>query len=497
MDRQRRKRINSMQQSATSESNSEFELIKNVRFFSFDFIFIVQVIALWSVWKWLALRVWTSTEERWSFLALAAAIFFIFFWRKSDSIGKQSGFSQAHFSFFGLGLSIVLTFLYAASFAFSPPLPRAILAMTALTLTLSVWRLAKPFYVGLWCLLLLSLPTAASLQFFLGYPLRVVVGKATAFLLQMQGLDVWREGVLLHFGEKLVWIDAPCSGIKMLWFGLFLASFSVCFYRLSNFKSLAVLGSAFIIILLGNIFRASALFYIEAEIIKAPSFMHEAVGVFAFTFTAVGIIFAAQFWRNLPSRAWTRFFQNMLTPKATIQSAMCAEIRIFIILFFTGCFTAFFTSYWLSAEKTIKPVTQNFGVFPATFEGFEIKELPLSERESYFLEDFPGHIGRFSDGKREIIIRYVREATRKLHPADDCFRAIGYSTKPLPLKVDEEGKRWSCFAAVKADEKLRVCERIYNFEGDEWTDVSSWYWSALGKSYGEWWAVTVAERGND
>jgi exosortase/archaeosortase family protein len=341
------------------------------------------------------------------------------------------------------------------------------------------------------------LPVAASLQFFLGYPLRVKVGAATAFLLQMQGLDVWREGVCLHFGEKLIWIDAPCSGIKMLWFGFFLASFLVCFYRLSNFKAAAVLGSAFLIILLGNIFRASALFYIEAEIIKTPAFMHEAVGVFAFAFTAVGIFFAAQFWRNLPCGAQTRFNQNMIAPKAGIQRVMSTEIRIFTILFLTGCFTAFFASHWLPGEKSIKPAVQSSNVFPPTFEGFEIKKLPLSERESYFLEDFPGHIGRFSDGKREIIIRYVREATRKLHPASDCFRAIGYSTKPLPLKVDGEGKRWSCFTAVKAGEKLRVCERIYNFEGDEWTDVSSWYWAALGEPDGEWWAITVAERSND
>jgi hypothetical protein len=225
--------------------------------------------------------------------------------------------------------------------------------------------------------------------------------------------------------------------------------------------------------------------------------MHEAVGVFAFAFTAIGIVFAVQFWRNLPIRAGTRFRQHMIAPKAGIQKVMSAGIRIFIILFLAGCFTAFFASHWLPGQKSIKPVVQNSNDFPTTFEGFEIEKLPLSERESYFLEDFPGHIGRFSDGKREIIIRYVREATRKLHPASDCFKAIGYSTKPLPLKVDENGKRWSCFSAVKAGEKLRVCERIYNSEGEEWTDVSSWYWAALGESYGKWWAVTVAERSKD
>lgn len=475
---------------AADEDNFKFDSIKNSKFFSLNFIFIIQILAFWWMWRWLALRVWTSTEERWSFAALAAAIFFTFFWSKTESVAESAAEAKASLPFSGCGFaySIFFTFLYAASFAFAPSFPRAILAMTALTFTLSVRHFGKTFHVGLWSLLLLSLPAVASLEFFLGYPLRVVVGKATAFLLQMQGLDVWREGVCLHWGEKLIWIDAPCSGIKMLWFGLFLAAFLVCFYRLSNMKSLAVVASAFFIILLGNVVRASALFYIEAEIIKAPAFMHEATGVCAFIFIALGIVFAAQFWRNA-----RQLLPNLTGREPRTIRLTSSPPKIYVVLFLTACAAAFSASFWLSNEKNIKPEIQNFRSFPETFEGIKIKQLPLSERERYFLEDFPGDIGRFSDGRREIIIRYVREATRKLHPAGDCFRAIGYSTKPLPLKIGNDGERWSCFSAARADEKLRVCERIYDDAGNEWTDVSAWYWTALNKPAGGWWAVTVAE----
>ncbi len=475
---------------AANEDIYKFDSIKNSKFFSSNLICIIQILAFWAAWRWLALRVWTSTEERWSFAALAAAIFFTFFWSKTESVAESAAEAKAFLPLSGAGFaySIFFTFLYAASFAYAPPFPRAILAMTALMFTLSVRHYGKTFHVGLWSLLLLSLPSVASMEFFLGYPLRVIVGEATIFLLQMQGLDVLREGVCLHWGEKLIWIDAPCSGLKMLWFGLFLAAFLVCFYRLSNLKSLALLASAFFIILLGNVFRASALFYIEAEIIEAPAFMHEATGVFAFIFVALGIVFAAQFWKNVRQILPNRIRQKPPTFRLTSSTS-----KIYAVLFLTACAAAFSASFWLSDEKNINPGIQNFRSFPETFEGIEIKQLPLSERESYFLEDFPGSIGRFSDGRREIIIRYVREATRKLHPAGDCFRAVGYSTKPLPLKIGAGGERWSCFSAARADEKLRVCERIYDDAGNEWTDVSAWYWTALNKPAGGWWAVTVAE----
>jgi hypothetical protein len=151
---------------------------------------------------------------------------------------------------------------------------------------------------------------------------------------------------------------------------------------------------------------------------------------------------------------------------------------------------------WLSVNSRQSGETSGiaFPGWPAHFEGRELKMLPLEERERRFMEDFPGRIARFTDGEREIIIRWVTEGTRKLHPASDCFEGVGYNVHPLPLRVDGAGERWGSFKAVRGNEQLRVYERIYTDTGQSWTDVSAWYWAAGENALGGWWAVTVAEK---
>lgn len=167
------------------------------------------------------------------------------------------------------------------------------------------------------------------------------------------------------------------------------------------------------------------------------------------------------------------------------------------IIYAGACLLAFLAP-WLSAMPK-SPGGGHAGVvfpgWPTHFEGRALTQLPLSERERRFGDDFPGRIARFTDGRREVIIRFVTDATRKLHPASDCFSGIGYSVRPLPLRVDDAGARWGSFTAERGGEKFRVYERIYADAGDSWEDVSAWYWAvAGGNNPGPWWAVTVAER---
>ncbi len=164
------------------------------------------------------------------------------------------------------------------------------------------------------------------------------------------------------------------------------------------------------------------------------------------------------------------------------------------IAFLLACLAAFTAPFLFSAKVIRNSGNTGDFTFPSTFEGQPITNIGLSEREEGFLQGFPGRIGRFTDGRREIIIRQVTEATRMLHPAADCFTAIGYKVSPLPLKVGDDGKRWSCFNARRGKESLNVCERVEGGSENEWTDVSSWYWASWGKGTGEWWAYTVAER---
>lgn len=136
-----------------------------------------------------------------------------------------------------------------------------------------------------------------------------------------------------------------------------------------------------------------------------------------------------------------------------------------------------------------------FTGWPSTFEGKTLTALPLNDMEKKFASGFPGRIARFTDGEREIIIRWVTEATRMMHPASDCFQGLGYTVKPLAGYRDERGLLWASFAATRGDERLRVYERIHADSGESWTDVSAWYWSALRHvGSGSWWAITVAEK---
>jgi len=131
--------------------------------------------------------------------------------------------------------------------------------------------------------------------------------------------------------------------------------------------------------------------------------------------------------------------------------------------------------------------------WPTRFEDRPLTLLPLSPVEQRFAAQFPGQIGRFSDGDRNIIMRVVQQPTRLLHPAADCFRGLGYQIDPPRVAEDGSGVAWSCFVAHKGGRSMRVCERIYDTSGKSWTDVSSWYWSALlGQTPAPWFALTVA-----
>jgi hypothetical protein len=137
---------------------------------------------------------------------------------------------------------------------------------------------------------------------------------------------------------------------------------------------------------------------------------------------------------------------------------------------------------------------QSFPGWPERWEGRALSPRAATAAEAEFARRFPGRIGAFDDGQRHLLLRYVTQPTRRLHPASDCYRGAGYATEPRPVRIDESGSRWGCFRAHRAGKDLLVCESIRDMHGRIWSDVSSWYWAtALARSPGPWWAVTVAE----
>lgn len=132
--------------------------------------------------------------------------------------------------------------------------------------------------------------------------------------------------------------------------------------------------------------------------------------------------------------------------------------------------------------------------WPTRYEGRPITPIPAAPEDALLASRFPGQVARFSDGRRQIVLRRMSSATRRLHPARDCFRATGHVITPAPMRVTR-GQAASCFSASRAGRTLLVCEQVRDAGGRSWPDIPSWYWSALlGASDGPWTAALTVER---
>ena len=255
----------------------------------------LQLAAFWPVWRWYAVRASGSTDEMWSLVALATVLALA--WRGPASM-RETNHTAAQEMNKALVLPTLVLLLYCAAYSLLPPLARAGLAVTSLGLTLGFMRFGRRFQPGVLGLMYLSLPLVPTLQFYGGYPLRMLVASVAAPLIRLGGFAVVQEGTCLNWGGQLIWIDAPCSGVRMLWTGLYLACALACIYGLRTFKTLLVLLLALPAIILGNIFRAMALFYIEAGIVQMPGWAHAYAGLVAFLIVAAVILAMVQLIRK-------------------------------------------------------------------------------------------------------------------------------------------------------------------------------------------------------
>ncbi|MCL2524803.1 MAG: hypothetical protein FWF20_02305 [Betaproteobacteria bacterium] len=134
---------------------------------------------------------------------------------------------------------------------------------------------------------------------------------------------------------------------------------------------------------------------------------------------------------------------------------------------------------------------------PRTWQGAAVRPLALSAVEQRFAERFPGRITRLTDDRQIVVLRDVTVPTRMLHPAADCYRALGYRIEGEHLErtaASNDAPVQRCFTARKTGAALRVCEQIEDARGQHFSDASAWYWAAaMGQSRGPWRAVTVTQ----
>jgi hypothetical protein len=130
-----------------------------------------------------------------------------------------------------------------------------------------------------------------------------------------------------------------------------------------------------------------------------------------------------------------------------------------------------------------------------TFNGLTLplSPLPSSTAELAFAKSFPGSISIHRWGDDQVILRQVTMATRRLHPSHDCLRAAGYETTDSIVVRSNDGSEWSRFTATRGDVSLIIHERIISErDGSSWTDVPSWYWTAISHPLnGPWRAQTL------
>jgi exosortase/archaeosortase family protein len=239
-----------------------------------------QAAAFWPVWAWYARRLADPSDEPWGALALATLV--------ALSLAGPNAVDRPR----GVAAAAGLTAAYAAAFPLVPPLARLLLALAACAATLATLTGGRALHPSRLALAALATPLVPTLQFVAGYPLRVAAGELAALMLRATGLPVAREGVLLALGDVLVQIDAPCSGVRMLWAGLFLAA--IVSWRLRAAAAAACLAAAVAAVVLANALRSAALFLPEAGLLRVPAFAHEAVGLVAFALAAALVAVVAR-----------------------------------------------------------------------------------------------------------------------------------------------------------------------------------------------------------
>jgi len=229
----------------------------------------LQAVALWPHWRWAAGRLADGSDDP---LGLAAAAVLLG-WVVWQAPGLRGSARPGWWVAAG-----ALTLLATASQAFAPPLAGALLAALALACG---WRAIAPSgqaTLPLAGLAVLSLPAVSSLQFYAGFPLRLVTAQCSTWLLQLAGRAAERSGTAMVVDGQLVIVDAPCSGVQMVW----LAYFCACAMALlgglrerSFIRRLPLVGA---LVLGGNVLRNTVLVALESRGPLADAW-HQGIGL--------------------------------------------------------------------------------------------------------------------------------------------------------------------------------------------------------------------------
>jgi exosortase len=259
----------------------------------------------WPVWRWYFARMNDGSDEPWAFVALFAA--FVMSW-------PRAGF-RLHANDILLGVAAALTLIYAALAPFAPPLARATIAMAALACSWVSITGAREKLPSIATLLVLSVPVIASLQFYAGYPLRTATAAGATGLLNLFGAGIERVGTSMSAAGRTVLVDAPCSGVRMLWTASVLCAVLVAMRPRQDWRALAMALLLVVpIVLVVNVLRAALLFLLETGAQAPPAALHSLVGIATFALAAGLLLTSEALQARWARRARNRPVRVSLSP---------------------------------------------------------------------------------------------------------------------------------------------------------------------------------------
>jgi len=244
----------------------------------------LQATALWTHWRWAAARLADGSDEPLGLVALAALL-----WAIARQSRDLRGSPRPGWLAGALAMSLAAT---AAVFE-APPLLGALCAALALACGLRAFMPAGRAMLPLAGLAVLALPLISSLQFYAGYPLRVMTAQISTWLLQLVGMEATRSGSAMLVDGRLVIVDAPCSGVQMVWLAYFCACAVAAFLDLRDRRFIARLPWVGALVLAGNVLRNSVLVALEAldaRQASVPQALHEAIGLVVLALVCAAVV---------------------------------------------------------------------------------------------------------------------------------------------------------------------------------------------------------------
>jgi exosortase/archaeosortase family protein len=231
----------------------------------------LHALALWPHGVYLTRRALDGSDDPLGLIALLAAAVWVASQRQRLRLTPQLDWLLA-----ALALAVLAN---GAWWAGASALLSALLAALSLASALLAWWPRERAKAPLLGLVVLALPWLATLQFYLGWPLRVLTAQLSAWGLQLAGFAAERSGASMLVNGQLVIVDAPCSGVQMAWFAYFTACAGGAAVAARDPAFVRRLPWVGVLVLIGNVVRNSVLVVFESRPQGLAPVWHETIGL--------------------------------------------------------------------------------------------------------------------------------------------------------------------------------------------------------------------------